>query len=231
MPLSKSKGNMYNFVTHCHTHLSGRCPHECSYCFVQAMGDKFPAVKAKYSGPVRLIEGEFKVNYGSGKIIFIEHMNDLFAIGVRGSFISAILGHCALYPENEYVFQTRNTPRAFLHRPEFPRNFMIGTTIESNRTYQKITKAPTPMDRYAGLLCFGMDIKTFVTIEPILDFDVDVLVEWIFTLNPTFVNIGADSKHCKLPEPSDDKIRALVAGLQERGITIKKKINLGRIFK
>ena len=78
---------------------------------------------------------------------------------------------------------------------------------------------------------FSGRVENFITIEPILDFDVDILISWLSILKPNFVNIGADSKHCKLPEPSDDKIRALVAGLQERGITIKKKINLGRIFK
>lgn len=37
MALTKSKGNMYPWVTHTHTHLRGECPHGCRYCYVQAM--------------------------------------------------------------------------------------------------------------------------------------------------------------------------------------------------
>ena len=36
-----------------------------------------PSDIAKYKGPLRLIEKELAVNYGTGKTIFIEHCNDL----------------------------------------------------------------------------------------------------------------------------------------------------------
>lgn len=43
---------------------------------------------------------------------------------------------------------------------------------------------------------------TTVSIEPILDFDLNVMIEWIKQLQPKFVSIGADSKRHNLPEPS-----------------------------
>ena len=30
MAITKAVGNMYDWVTHMHTHLAGRCSHECS---------------------------------------------------------------------------------------------------------------------------------------------------------------------------------------------------------
>ena len=80
MPLVKSKGNMYDWVTHMHTHLGGQCPHKCSYCYVQR--NRF-GVNPKYQGDLRIISQELNVNYGSDKILFIEHMNDMFANGMK----------------------------------------------------------------------------------------------------------------------------------------------------
>ena len=61
MPLKKSEGNMYAWVTHTHSHLAGKCPHECVYCYVSQMAKKFPNMRARYSGPIRLIEDELNV--------------------------------------------------------------------------------------------------------------------------------------------------------------------------
>ncbi|KKN70020.1 hypothetical protein LCGC14_0434670 [marine sediment metagenome] len=226
MSLKTSKGNMYDWVTHMHSHLGGECPHKCSYCYVQR--NRF-GVNLRYQGPHRFLSHELKVDYGYGKTIFIEHMNDMFAQGIPGIVIQRILEHCTLYPGNKYIFQTKNPIRAYRHTHEFPKNYMLGTTIESNRYYSGLSQAPDPVQRYEAMLKFP-DVDKFITIEPILDFDVDELVKWIVNIKPSFVNIGADSKNCKLPEPSSAKVWALITALQYRKITIKKKVNLGRML-
>jgi hypothetical protein len=71
--------------------------------------------------------------------------------------------------------------------------------------------------------------RKFVTIEPVLDFDVDVLAEWIYRINPEFLNLGADSKNHNLPEPTVEKIHALVDELAKYGIELREKHNLGRL--
>jgi DNA repair photolyase len=226
MPLIKSKGNMYDWVTHMHTHLRGECPHHCKYCYVQTNPY---GVSPKYKGEPRLLEEELKVSYGSNKIIFIEHMNDMFADGILPNWIDEIIEHCKRYPLNQYVFQTKNPLRASVYTTRFPKNSLIGTTIETNRTIF-ISKAPEPINRYLGMRDFTKrSFNIFVTIEPIMDFDVDILSEWMIDLKPSFVNIGADSKHCGLPEPSPEKIRALITALQKAKVPIKKKINLKRL--
>ncbi|VVB53351.1 Uncharacterised protein [uncultured archaeon] len=216
---------MYDWVTHMHTHLGGRCSHECSYCYVQRGRAQ---LSEKYKGPIRLLEHEFQVNYGEGKTIFIEHMNDMFAPGVKDPWVAAILNHCFQYPKNKYVFQTKNAPRLKEFRFDVFPDCLVGTTIESNRDYSEISKAVRPYDRYQGMMSLGR-VKKFVTIEPILDFDVETMVEWLEDLKPEFVNIGADSKKSGLPEPSKEKIVRLVRALQAAKIPIWKKINLERI--
>jgi DNA repair photolyase len=234
MPLKKvvEGSNMYDFVTHCHSHLGGKCPHLCSYCFVQQ--NRF-GVPDRYKGEPRLIEKELLVNYGSGKTIFIEHMNDLFAEGVwdKDNWVDLIFDHCRKYPENKYVFQTKAPMHAYYYSKVFPSKSIIGTTIETTDNIRHvISEAETPEMRKQGIRGFADDgFETFVTIEPIMDMDVDVMIEWMKEVKPSFINIGADSKNCGLPEPSPEKVRQLIDGLQKAGITIKKKTNLERLLR
>jgi hypothetical protein len=64
-----------------------------------------------------------------------------------------------------------------------------------------------------------------------MDFDVPVLGQWLMEIKPEFVNIGADSKGHNLPEPSADKIMALIDVLNAVGINIREKHNLERLLK
>ena len=222
---------MYSWVTHMHSHLGGECPHKCSYCYVQK--NRF-GVSPKYQGPVRLIEKELEVNYGKGKTIFVEHMNDLFAKGISDNWIGGILSHCKIYPDNTYVFQTKNTDRAarcFRDMDVFPRKFIMGTTVETNRDIPE-SRAPGTADRIIGIGRFkDAGLKTFITIEPIMDMDPGVFAAGIIMAKPDFVNIGADSKHCNLPEPSKEKLLEFIKILQDNKITILKKTNLSRLLK
>lgn len=227
MSLKKSKGNMYPWISHMHCHLGGECIHACDYCYVNSAPFGRPA---KYTGPIRLIEKEFNVNYGTGKTIFIENCNDLFAENVPGEFIARILHHCRRYPTNTYVFQTKN-PIRMLYGLEslWPYNSIFGTTIETNRDLpSSISNAPRPHDRMLAML--NIKGRKFVTIEPVLDFDVDILAQWIADIRPEFLNLGADSKGHGLPEPTADKVFALAEKLLEYGIELRQKHNLSRLI-
>jgi len=223
MPLKESTGNMYPWVTHTHTHLGGECPHKCVYCYV----DHFPFGRPKkYQGEIRLIEKEFKVDYGIGNVIFIENCNDLFAEEVPQSFIQRVVSHCDQYPNNTYVFQTKN-PDRYLDYAATPNNYILGCTIETNRDIPNISKAPAPSARMLAMTKVGG--HKFITIEPVLDFDVDILASWIDRIRPEFLNLGADSKGHGLPEPTVSKIHALVDKLKEYGIELREKHNLRRL--
>lgn len=232
MALTKSKGNMYQgWVTHTHTHIGGECPHKCSYCYVQAMEKRFKG--GRYAGELRLIEKEFDVNYGSGRTIFIEHCNDMWAEGVPDEWIEKILDHCNRYPENEYVFQTKNPERYVEFNGQFPPNILMGCTVETidRDVAGKVSSAPIPEDRLNQMDSASTQEKTFITIEPILRGDMEKLALWINLVSPEFVNIGADSKGAGLDEPSADDVRLLLSELNRYGIQIKQKRNLDRLFK
>ncbi len=245
MSLRKSDGNMYPWVTHMHTHLRGTCPHQCPYCYVQAIAKdlaekrNLPKMLEMYSGPVRLEEHEFETNYGHGKVIFIEHMNDLFATGVCDEWICRIIRHAKSWWQNTYVYQTKNPGRAIkwiglkidgaIIRP---RKDVFGTTIETNRITGRC--APSTQDRINAMCQIRRlypDMTLFITIEPVMDFDVGILLSWMRDAKPTFINIGADSKHSGLLEPSAEKLRSFIAGIQELGIEIREKTNLERLLK
>ena len=223
MSLIKSKGNMYPWVTHTHCHLGGECPHKCIYCYV----DHFPYGRPeKYKGDLRLIEKEFEVHYGSGKSIFIENCNDLMAGNTPQDYIDRIVNHCLRYPDNHYVFQTKNPGRYLTMDAFFPVGSILGCTIETNRHY-KISTAPSQEMRMYAMA--RLKKRKFITIEPVLDFDVDILAAWIDQIRPEFINLGADSKKHNLPEPPHEKIAQFTNKLKEYGIELREKHNLERL--
>jgi len=220
MPLKKSKGNMYDWVDFTHCHLGGQCPHECSYCYVKS----FPFRPAKYQGELRLIEKELAVNYGSGKKIFVENCNDIMT--APEEIIERIIHHCLSWPDNLYVFQSKNPSRFRDMERLFPENSLFGTTIESNRHYPEISKAPSPVARMNAI--WKLQKRKFITIEPILDFDMDPLLGWLKYSGAEFINIGADSKKHNLPEPPPEKIKELISELS-KFTEVRVKDNLKRI--
>jgi len=182
----------------------------------------------RYRGELRLIEKEFEVKYGMGKTIFMENCNDLFSIDVPGPMIERILSHCKEWPDNTYVFQTKDPFKVRFHLSSLPVNSILGVTVETNRDTESIGRAPLPANR----IFFFRHLKgfrRFITIEPILDFDVDDFAAWLVMARPDFVNIGADSKGHGLPEPPFEKVMKLIEILTSEGIDVREKHNLDRL--
>lgn len=225
MGLRKSHGNMYDWVTHMHTHIEGECPHRCAYCYVG--GPKGERRSPRFTGKLRLDENSFGVVYGHDKTIFLEHQNDLLADEIPLSWVRRILAHANTWPDNDYVLQTKNPARYRDVLDRLPPRCLLGCTIETNRTVEGLSRALPPADRASAMSLYSW--SKFVTIEPILDFDVPEFVAMIRAIGPEFVNIGADSKDHGLAEPTRDKVMELAAALTAAGITIRKKINLERL--
>jgi DNA repair photolyase len=218
--LIKAKENIYDWVTHLWNPIRG-CPHQCSYCYVKKMIGQPKELTLLLPFP-KLRED---------KTIFVGHLTDIFANEVPSEWIKSISMQCISYSENKYVFQTKNPKRAiyFINRMGLPR-MLVGTTIETNRKlYDGFSSAPSVEERATAMAT--LKAKKFVTIEPIIDFDLEPMLELIKIANPDFVNIGADSKKNNLPEPSKDKILALIHGIKYIGIKLKIKQNLERLIK
>ncbi|MEN6533337.1 MAG: DUF5131 family protein [Bryobacteraceae bacterium] len=232
--LKKSAGNMYPWVTHTKSYLRGKCPHECSYCYVQAMAKRFPNMRARYGGQIALDGPELSESLGDGRTIFVEHLSDLFAEAVTSETIHTVLNHCRMFWRNTFVFQSKNPVRYFEFLGFFPMTAIWGTTIETNRHYPEIMRqAPPTAARAVAMECLRRVLperEMFITIEPILDFDLAELVAWLTKIRPTFVNIGADSKGHGLKEPAAEKVRDLIAAVTAAGIEIRQKTNLARLL-
>jgi DNA repair photolyase len=222
---------MYDWCTHTHSHLGGECSHKCIYCYVQAIERRYKT--GRYAGAVRLIEKELDVRYGSGKTIFIEHMNDLWAEEIPYTYVASVLDHCERYPKNNYVFQTKNPVRYLNWFAFLPPRRMLGCTIESTdaKIVAQVSEAPDPLSRVQKMAALkARGERLFVTVEPILRGNMYELAAVIAAISPEFVNIGADSKGSGLPEPSANEVRLLIEELRKLGVNIRQKSNLERLL-
>ena len=215
MALNESKGNMYEFITHTWNTVKGECPHGCTYCYMHRWG------KQK---PVRFDEKELKTDLGRNNFIFVGSSCDMFADDIPDVWITETLRHCAKF-DNKYLFQTKNP--ANIRRILVP-DSNVCVTLETNRYYPEIMKdCPPPIDRVREMQLIRHPL--YITIEPVIDFDVNVLLQMIKCCEPMQVNIGADSGGNNLPEPSKEKLMDLIVGLKEF-TTIHRKTNLKRIL-
>lgn len=218
MGLNISKGNMYEFITHTWNVIKGQCYHDCSYCYMKRWGKLNPA---------RFDEKELKTDLGVGNFIFVGSSCDMFAENIPNYWIAKILDYCDKF-DNNYLFQTKNPKRLLNWYLDYS---VICTTIESDIFYPKfMVNSPTPHNRakYMEILSDYV-FKTYVTIEPIMDFNLQPLVDLIKKCNPEQVNIGADTGRNNLPEPSKEKILNLIDELSKFTV-VHQKSNLKRLL-
>ena len=100
---------------------------------------------------------------------------------------------------------------------KIPNNCICGATVETNRDqgYRKISHAPLPTDRLAAMHLLKDDIRKMISIEPIMDFDLDSFVNEIETIRPSFVYVGYDNYLYGLPEPFLSKTKELIKQLEK----------------
>jgi len=178
---------------------------------------------------IRFDEKELKTNLGEGNFIFVGSSCDMWAEGIPWEWVYKTVYHCKTF-NNQYLFQTKNPVKIFDYRNSLPNNFILCTTIETNRFYEKIMcNTPNPYLR-ADCLAYYDYYKKFITVEPILDFDLIEMIGLIKMANPEQVNIGADSGNNHLPEPNAEKVHALIIELSKFTKVTQKK-NLARLLK
>lgn len=230
---------MYEWVGYTWNPLAGECPHDCEYCYVKILVKRFKNLAEKYTGPLRIDEKALNARIPKNRTVFVCSMSDLFAEEVPEKYIKIILNRTRELDDGTrvFLFQTKNPTRFKDFLGLYPKNSIFGTTIETNYNMVK-TRAPPPLSRYLSMLEFANIVKRpewkhnnwkiMVSIEPILRFDLDILVEWIGTIHPDFVSIGADSKGNNLDEPCGYDVVKLINSLR-RFTEVKVKKNLYRI--
>jgi len=153
--------------------------------------------------------------FHAGETVFVAAAGDIaFATHDQWDDIIAVIRD---NPRTTFFLQSKN-PQCFFRGVVYPGNVLLGTTIEANRiTY---SEAPVPSYRYEAMVTIKH--RKFVAIEPIMDFDIDVLLRWIEGIAPEFVYVGYlnplwKAKKLKLQEASLEKTELLIAELS--GIT------------
>lgn len=220
MGLNISKGDMYDWITHTWNTIKGECPHGCTYCYMK----RFGAQK-----PVHFDRKELKTDLGHDNFIFVGSSCDMWAEGINEDWIIDTLAHCNKY-DNHYLFQSKDPIGIWYYRSRIPPKSVFCTTIETNRVYRDImAHSPSPSSRATSMSMLE-NADRYVTIEPIIDFDLEPMVELIKQCEPIQVNIGADSGNNHLPEPSMDKVLKLIDELR-KFTHIAQKRNLNRLIK
>ena len=219
---TKKKSNMYALSIKQWNPFVG-CEFDCSYCESsfqrQAKRQKQRCLKCyKYTPhthPDRLTdyipktkENEFIFACASGDISFCPT-----------PFLNKIIKRIEKDKNKTFLIQSKN-PKTF-QRVIFPQNTILGTTIETNRDklYDGISKAPKPSKRYKDFLKIEHPSK-MITIEPVVDFDLGVMVKWVKDIKPCMVWLGYDSKKNDLPEPSYEKFMNLKKTMEQVGIKV-----------
>ena len=229
--MNTEKGRkMFTIVSETWNPVTG-CLHDCIYCWAR----KLALTKLRHTPRYRegfkprLNPEEFKKRFKGG-VVFVSDMGDLWGEWVPDEWIRRVLDHIRRFPNTWFLFLTKNPQRYHDFIDEIPPNAILGATIETNRDYYyqegytpRISRAPLPSRRYRAMRDLDWPLK-FISIEPILDFDLDVFTKWIEEINPFMVYIGYDNYNNKLPEPPLAKTRELIKRLEDFTLVIRKTI-------
>ena len=223
------KSRMFHIVTRTWNPVCG-CLHNCKYCWARKFAEKLRkrgSRKYKHGFKPSFHPEEFyKIKYFTDRdVVFVCDMGDLFGEWVDTRWILDVL-NAVRKSRATFLFLTKNPRRYHDFVGVMSDNCILGATIETNRDIMyfryRISKAPLPSVRYKAMRDLGWDRK-FISIEPILEFDLDRFVRWIDDINPEFVYIGYDNYGCRLPEPPIQKTKKLIEELREMGIVVYEK--------
>ena len=205
------------------------CYHMCVYCYARRLAETKLRHTPRYRSGFtpRINFKAFRKRFKRGEIVFPVDMGDLFAEGIPKEWVLRVLRHIERYPKTYFLFLTKNPSRYHEFLEHFPENAVLGATIETNKddlyTEHRISKAPLPSRRYRAMAKLEWDLK-FISIEPILEFDLDEMVKWVKDIDPVLVFVGYDNWNNKLPEPSYHDTLKLIDELEHITLVIRKTI-------
>jgi hypothetical protein len=127
--------------------------------------------------------------------------------------------------KRNWLMQSKNPGCFKQYLSQLPENTYLITTFETNRdTIKQISKAPLASKRLCDFKALQWDNK-FVTVEPIMDFDLEEFADMILSVKPKCVFICYNSKpdKVKLPEPSKEKTMELILRVESKGVKVLTK--------
>ena len=225
MTLNRAKGRMFKSVGWTHNSIWG-CTHNCKYCYARRLTERWGR-----SFEPQIREHFFKDKMpDDGSWIFVGSMGDVFCNGVPDEWIMRLLDfikNCRA--DNKFLLQTKNPNRFpwFIHElEEVKHKIIVGTTLET--TWSTPWSDAPPTDSRAEHLIHmkRRGFKTFLSLEPIADFNSVTMKRWINQISPEAIEIGKENYTHFTEPPSDRKLLDLIDWLDERGFTYVLKENL-----
>ena len=219
----EKKNNMYKLSVEQWSPFAG-CKHDCIYCKSSFQRQLKRWAKKNCPGcyeftphthPERLDQSLPRTKYM--QFIFTCSSGDIAFCSTE--YLERIIARIQSEPDKTFLIQSKD-PCTF-NRVIFPKNVILGTTLETNRgdLSEGISKAPKPSQRYKDFVKINHPLK-MVTIEPVIDFDLYVMIDWVENINPCMVWLGYDSGKNKLPEPKLEKVKNLHWELAKKGFVV-----------
>jgi len=213
------------------------CGFDCIYCSARRLA----LTRLKYSPRYRdgfnphLEEKDLGRKFRPGDFVFVGYMGDI-SFASRPVIIN-ILERIVAQPEVKFLFCTKNPLIYWRWNLIYPNNLYLGATIESNYDLGLSNKAPAPYFRYIAMKALDHPHK-FISIEPLVDFDLSTFIDWMKQIRPEIIEIGPDNYHNNLPEPVGDlpvvdaagKVRRLLEMLRDFCPTVVEKPGLNRLL-
>lgn len=206
------------------------CDFGCTYCSARklALTRLRNCPRYQHGFNPHIVEEELDRVFHPGEWVFVGYMGELsFA---RRDEVNIILSHIKYYKDTIFLFCSKNPACYAEWGLHYPDNLYLGATIETNRDYG-LSKAPPPAERYRAMAAQDHPHK-FISIEPLLDFHLRTLLDWMKEIGPEIIEIGADNYHNNLPEPiirERWKVQWLVDMLREFCPQVVEKEGLGRL--
>lgn len=213
------------------------CNHGCLECWARMLHER-RGMKRPFEEPY-FNEKEFNAKFpADGSWIFVCATGDIMCPAMPDEWIRRLLTRLDT-PEassNKFLLQTKNPTRFFhfIHRLNIlrdTRTVILGTTIETNRG-TPWSKAPPTEKRYEDMSELkSLGYETFLSLEPLADFDLSTLSSWVIDINPFAVEIGLENYSTYLPKPPLEKVQALYDKLAGAYVNVKLKKNLTGLIK
>lgn len=199
------------------------CRFNCLYCNAGKMAltrlKRVPRYRQGFEP--HFVEEEADRQFPQGCWLFLGYMGDIsFATELE---LERLLACVRNRPHNTFLFCSKS-PKCYLGLDlDGTPNLYFGTTIETNRDTTAWSQAPPPVERATALAKVASRRK-FVSIEPIMDFDLPALVELVEMVEPEIVEVGYDNYRNHLPECSLSKTEQLIEELSTFSTVVRKTI-------
>lgn len=203
------------------------CDYQCTYCNARRLATTRLKNSPRYKDGFtpHLVREEFARRFSPGDFVFVGYMGDISFAGLP--IVRDICRIIHEQPEVDFLFCSKSPDHYLKWDLLWPENLHLGATIETNRDY-KLTRAPAPLYRYMAMRALNHP-KKFISIEPVCDFDLDVMLSWISEIDPQIIEVGADNYKNGLPEPPWEKVEELLTNLHVDFPTVVEKVGLERL--